>query len=116
SIPQNFNGGQNPGVAGGGNQGVGNENASSSSALNLRGLGPAATLTLLNGHRLAYDTVGQGVDISQIPLNAIDRIEIVPDGSSALYGSDAVGGVANVILRRDYDDLYASARLGGSMD
>lgn len=116
SIPQNFNGGQNPGVAGGGNQGVGNENASSSSALNLRGLGPAATLTLLNGHRLAYDTIGQGVDISQIPLAAIDRIEIVTDGSSALYGSDAVGGVANIILRRDYDGLLASARLAGSTD
>ena len=116
SIPQNFNGGQNPGVAGGGNQGVGNENSSSSSALNLRGLGPAATLTLLNGHRLAYDTVGQGVDISQIPLSAIDRVEIVTDGSSALYGSDAVGGVANIILRRDYDGLLASARLGGSTD
>ncbi|EZP68916.1 TonB-dependent receptor [Sphingomonas paucimobilis] len=116
SIPQNFNGGQNPGVAGGGNQGVGNENSSSSSALNLRGLGPAATLTLLNGHRFAYDTIGQGVDISQIPLSAIDRVEIVTDGSSALYGSDAVGGVANIILRRDYDGLLAGARLGGSTD
>jgi outer membrane receptor protein involved in Fe transport len=116
SIPQNFSGGQNPGVAGGGDQGLGNENDSSSSALNLRGLGPAATLTLLNGHRLAYDTVAQGVDISQIPLAAIDRVEIVTDGSSALYGSDAVGGVANVILRRDYQGVLASARLGGSTE
>lgn len=116
SIPENFSGGQNPGVAGGGDQGLGNENASSSSALNLRGLGPAATLTLLNGHRLAYDSLSQGVDISQIPLAAIDRVEIVTDGSSALYGSDAVGGVANVILRRDYQGALASARLGGSTD
>jgi outer membrane receptor protein involved in Fe transport len=116
SIPQNFNGGQNPGVAGGGNQGVGNENSSSSSALNLRGLGPAATLTLLDGHRLAYDTVAQGVDLSQIPVAAIDRIEIVTDGASALYGSDAVGGVANIVLRRDYSGLLASTRLAGSTD
>lgn len=116
SIPQNFNGGQNPGIAGGGDQGTGNENASSSSALNLRGLGPAATLTLLDGHRLAYDTIDQGVDLSQIPVEAIDRIEIVPDGSSAMYGSDAVGGVANVILRRDYDGLLASAHLAGSTE
>ncbi|WP_245829521.1 TonB-dependent receptor [Novosphingobium mathurense] len=116
SIPENYTGGQNPTVAGGGSQGVDNENSSSSSALNLRGLGPAATLTLLNGHRMAYDTVSQGVDISQIPLAAIDRIEIVTDGSSALYGSDAVGGVANVILRRDYEGAYVSARLGGSSD
>ncbi|KUR75366.1 TonB-dependent receptor [Novosphingobium sp. Fuku2-ISO-50] len=116
SIPANFSGGQNPGVTGGGDQGADNENSSSSSALNLRGLGPAATLTLLNGHRLAYDTVAQGVDISQIPLVAIDRVEIVTDGSSALYGSDAVGGVANVILRRDYKGLLASARVGGAPD
>lgn len=116
SIPENFSGGQNPGVTGGGSQGDGNENDSSSSALNLRGLGPAATLTLLNGHRMAYDTVAQGVDISQIPLAAIDRIEVVTDGSSALYGSDAVGGVANVILRRDYRGALVSARLGGSTD
>lgn len=116
SIPQNFSGGQNPGVAGGGNQGSGNENSSSSSALNLRGLGPAATLTLMNGHRLAYDTVGQGVDLSQIPISAIDRIEIVTDGSSALYGADAIGGVANVILRRDHEGILASAQLGGSTD
>jgi len=116
SIPENFNGGQNPGVGGGGDQGTGNENSSSGSALNLRGLGPAATLTLLNGHRLAYDTVAQGVDIAQIPLAAIDRIEIVPDGASALYGSDAVGGVANVILRRDYKGVLASARVGAATE
>lgn len=116
SIPENFTGGQNPGVAGGGDQGADNENSSSSSALNLRGLGPAATLTLLNGHRLAYDTIAQGVDIAQIPLVAIDRVEIVTDGSSALYGSDAVGGVANVILRRDYQGLLASARVGTATD
>src|SRR3546814_3459435 len=86
------------------------------SALNLRGLGPDATLTLFNGHRVAYDAIGQGVDISAVPLAAVDRIEVLTDGSSALYGSDAVGGVANVILRRDYDGAVASARVGGATD
>ena len=116
TIPQNFNGGQNPGVAGGGSQGNGNQNLTNSSALNLRGLGPDATLTLINGHRVAYDAIGQGVDISAIPLAAVDRVEIVADGSSALYGSDAVGGVANVILRRDFQGVETSARFGASTD
>jgi len=115
SLPQNFGGGQNPGIVGGGNQG-GNENLNSSSDLNLRGLGADATLTLINGHRVAYDGAVQGVDISAIPLAAVERIEIVPDGSSALYGSDAVGGVANVILRDQFDGLSTSARFGAATD
>ncbi|NJC00036.1 outer membrane receptor for ferrienterochelin and colicin [Sphingomonas trueperi] len=81
---------------------------------NLRGLGSDATLTLINGHRLPYDAVNQGVDISIIPLAALERIEVITDGASALYGSDAVGGVANLILRRDYDGLLTSARVGAS--
>ncbi|MCP3731317.1 TonB-dependent receptor [Sphingomonas sp. MG17] len=116
SIPQNFSGGQNPTVAGGGNQGGTNQNTTSSSTLNLRGLGPDATLTLLNGHRLPYDAVSQGVDISAIPLVAIDRIEIVTDGASAIYGSDAVAGVANIILKRSFNGVQASARAGLSTD
>lgn len=112
-LPQNFTGGQNPGVAGGGTQG-GQENINNSTTLNLRGLGPDATLTLIDGHRVAYDALNQGIDISAIPLEAVDRIEVVADGSSALYGSDAVGGVANIILRRDYNGLEASARVGTS--
>jgi outer membrane receptor protein involved in Fe transport len=116
TLPQNFAGGQNPTVAGGGNQGASNQNTNASSTLNLRGLGPDATLTLINGHRVAYDGVFQGVDIAAIPLLALDRIELVADGSSAIYGSDAVGGVANLILRRDYDGAALSARLGASTD
>jgi outer membrane receptor protein involved in Fe transport len=112
-VPQNFTGGQNPGVLGGGSQG-GSDNLASTSTLNLRGLGPDATLTLINGHRVAYDGALQGIDISAIPLAALDRIEIVADGASALYGSDAVGGVANVILRREYEGLWTSARIGGT--
>lgn len=115
TLTQNFSGGQNPGVVGGGGQG-GSENTNSSSALNLRGLGPDATLTLINGHRAAYDGIFQGIDLSAIPLAAIDRIEVVADGASALYGSDAVGGVANILLRRDFQGAVTSARLGAATD
>lgn len=114
SVPQNYSGGQNPGVIGSVQEG--SENFNSSSTLNLRGLGADATLTLLNGHRVPYDSVVQGVDISAIPLVAIDRVEIIADGSSALYGSDAVGGVANVILRQDYDGGKIAARLGAATE
>lgn len=115
SLPQSFGGGQNPGVgfnvpsSTGGNVGGG-------SSVNLRGLGSDATLTILNGRRVPYDSARQGVDISAIPLAAVDRIEIVADGASAIYGSDAVGGVVNVILKRDHDGLQTRARIGGATD
>lgn len=115
TIPQNFSGGQNPGVGFNVPEGTG-VGYGAASSINLRGLGSDATLTLLNGHRLAYNFAFQAIDISSIPFEAIDRIEVVADGSSALYGSDAVAGVANILLRRDYDGLKASARLGGSTD
>lgn len=112
-IPQNYTGGQNRGIAGDGEQG-GQQNLNNSATLNLRGLGPDATLTLLDGHRLSYDSINQGVDISAIPLGAIERIEVVTDGASALYGSDAVGGVANIILRRDYEGVETMVRFGAA--
>ncbi len=76
SLPQNFGGGQNPGVAVGATAGAGglaNQNVTGGSALNLRGLGPDATLTLLNGRRLSYGGFVQAVDISAIPIEAVDR-------------------------------------------
>jgi iron complex outermembrane receptor protein len=115
SIPQSFGGGQNPEVglnvpaASGSNVGGG-------SSINLRGLGSDATLTLLNGRRLSYSGSRQSIDVSTIPLGAVDRIEIVPDGASAIYGSDAIGGVANIILRRDMSGLETRVRIGGATD
>ena len=114
-LPQNYAGGQNRGIAGNGEQG-GQLNLNDSAQLNLRGLGPDATLTLLNGHRLSYDGISQGVDISSLPVSAIERIEVIADGASALYGSDAVGGVANIILRRDFEGLETTARIGAATD
>ncbi|MDQ1153422.1 TonB-dependent receptor [Brevundimonas sp. SORGH_AS_0993] len=117
SIPQNFRGGQNPGVIGALAGGL-NADYTGASSLNLRGLGADASLTLLNGRRLAYNGTGQAIDISFIPIAAVARLDIVPDGASAIYGSDAVGGVANVVLKRDFqgltiDALYGEATQGG---
>ncbi len=118
SIPQNFSGGQNPGVLPFTTSGAGvqNQNITGGAALNLRGLGPDASLTLLNGRRMAYGGLSQAVDIDAIPVEAVERIEIVPDGASAIYGSDAVGGVANVILKRDFDGAAVGARFGSATD
>ncbi len=117
SVPQNFAGGQNPGIAAGATGGgQGNQNITGGSGLNLRGLGQDASLTLLNGRRMSYGGFTQMVDISAIPVEAVDRIEIVADGASAIYGSDAVGGVGNVILRRDFEGVTAGARYGSATD
>ncbi|HEX3912164.1 MAG TPA: TonB-dependent receptor [Steroidobacteraceae bacterium] len=86
-------------------------NIENSTAANLRGLGSNSTLTLINGHRIAASSFGTGVDLSMIPLSAVERIEVLTDGSSAVYGSDAVGGVVNIILRKDFSGEETSARL-----
>lgn len=116
SVPQNFSGGQNPGIATGASATGNNYNTTGGSGMNLRGLGPDATLTLLNGRRLSYGGYQQSVDISAIPVEAVERLEIVPDGASAIYGSDAVGGVANVILKSDFDGVTVGARYGGATE
>lgn len=116
SLPQNFGGGQNPGI--GNTQGAANENvnANGASTFNLRGIGPNATLTLINGKRFAYSSVNSVIDVSAIPIAAVDRVEIMADGASAIYGADAVAGVVNILLKRDYDGVSTSARLGASPD
>lgn len=73
-------------------------------AINLRGLGPARTLVLLNSKRhVATETIG--VDIAAVPSIAIGRVEVLKDGAAALYGSDAIGGVVNFITRSDFEGL-----------
>lgn len=79
----------------------------------LRGLGSNTTLVLLNGRRLAvYAFDGGGTDLNSIALGAIERVEILRDGASALYGTDAIAGVMNFITRKDYRgiDLSVSGR------
>jgi iron complex outermembrane receptor protein len=85
----------------------GNNGASSA---NLRGQGSAATLILLNGRRVAaHGLNGGAVDINQIPMAAIERVEILKDGASAIYGTDAIGGVINFILKDNFQGLTANA-------
>lgn len=80
------------------------------SSANLRGLGSGSTLVLLDGRRLANHAFdGESVDLGSIPLAAIDRVEVLADGASAIYGSDAIGGVINVILRKDFVGAQVSA-------
>ncbi len=78
--------------------------------VSLRGLGSSNTLVLLNGRRVAtHGLNGQSVDLNSIPLAAIARVEVLKDGASAIYGTDAIGGVINFILRRDYTGVEVSA-------
>jgi iron complex outermembrane receptor protein len=82
-------------------------------AANLRGLGSGSTLVLLNGRRLAnYAFNGETVDLNTIPFAAIERVEVLKDGASAIYGTDAIAGVVNFILRKD----YRGADIAGSID
>jgi len=76
----------------------------------LRGLGPTGTLVLINGRRISgYGLSGKAVDLNTIPLVAVARIEVLKDGASAIYGTDAVGGVINFILKTDFEGLQANA-------
>jgi iron complex outermembrane receptor protein len=85
----------------------------------LRGLGAQATLVLINGRRVApfgFASGGQTtfVDVNSIPLDAVERIDVLLDGASAIYGSDAMAGVINVILRKDFAGMQARGSLGQS--
>lgn len=80
------------------------------SAANLRGQGSNATLILVNGRRVAAHGLNGGVvDLNSIPMAAVERVEVLKDGASALYGTDAIGGVINFILRKDFKGLTLSA-------
>lgn len=76
------------------------------SSANLRGQGSASTLILLNGRRVAaHGLSGGAVDVNQIPFAAIDRIEVLKDGASAIYGTDAIGGVINYITKKNFQGV-----------
>lgn len=109
-LPQNVGGGFNE--DGTGVTASASAASSGKSTVNLRGLGASATLVLLNGRRLAYSGEGSHVDVSMIPLSAIERVEVLTDGASAIYGSDAIAGVVNFVLRRDYEGAETNLRFG----
>ncbi|MGL4603984.1 MAG: TonB-dependent receptor [Iodobacter sp.] len=94
-------------------QAVGDSGKPGFSGANLRGLGTSKTLILVNGRRMAnfaFDSAG--VDLNSIPLGVVERVEIVKDGASAVYGTDAIGGVMNFILRKS----YVGAEVGGGIE
>ena len=89
------------------------------SSISLRGLGPEATLVLINGRRVASYPVGNGgttafVDLNSIPLAAVDSIEVLKDGASAIYGADAVAGVVNIKMKRGLDGTQVSLNYGNT--
>ncbi len=93
--------------------------AAGGAGVSLRGLTVGLTLVLIDGHRmspypLSDDSQRQFVDVSSIPFDAVERIEVLKDGASAVYGSDAVAGVVNIILKKSFKGFAASAEVGNS--
>lgn len=114
TVPQ-FSGNGNIGSQ---NANVGSGSTNGGSMLQLRN---ASTLVLINGRRVAYAPVDsrggyQFVDVNMIPVSAIDRIEVLADGASAIYGTDAVSGVVNIIMKSDYEGFEIGGRYGWSTD
>lgn len=99
----------------------GNTFTPAANAISLRGLGPNHTLTLINGRRvadypIAYSGSVNFVDLANIPSALIERIEILQGGASAVYGSDAIAGVVNIILKKQTDGLRANLKVGGTQE
>ena len=117
TLPQAISAGVSQENFGGGGGPVGDvDPVNQGAGVNLRGLGQRATLVLLNGNRVASSGQGAFVDVSLLPLSVVERVEVLPDGASALYGSDAVGGVLNIILRDSIDGLKFSGQVGTTTD
>lgn len=106
NLPQNFNSTNRETAA----LGIsGSDSNAYGTGFNLRGLGAGSTLTLINGRRVAPGgSDGAFVDVSIIPLVAVERVDVLTDGSSAVYGADAVAGVVNIVLRDHYDGAETS--------
>jgi len=120
ALPQNYAGTSTPLTQATGAD-VGTSNNVYATGVNLRGLGPASTLVLVNGRRLAgTGSRAEFADVSALPSAAVERVDVLLDGASALYGADAVAGVVNVIMRRAYDGhesrLRVAAAQGGAED
>ncbi len=117
NLPQNFGAGATSDATQGDNnvQAVGGvvNNSAGGTSINLRGLGAGATLVLLNGRRVSPSGFRAGfTNIASIPVTAIERVEVLTDGASAIHGSDAIAGVVNFILREDYEGAETRLRYG----
>ena len=100
------------GAVAGTGAGGGQNGGSSTATISLRGLGSNRTLVLINGRRGAAAGGGSAVDIASIPVAAIDHVEVLKDGASAIYGSDAVSGVVNFIMRKNFSGTDVSTTWG----
>src|SRR6186713_2281506 len=107
-LPQFFTGAESENSAGG--TAAPNATFSLANSVDLRGLGSSSTLVLINGRRVAPSDFGGYVDLSLIPISATQRIEVMMDGASAIYGADAVAGVVNIVLRENFDGAESRAR------
>lgn len=119
-LPQNYAGSATP-IVQLSNADPGGSNNVYATGVNLRGLGPASTLSLVNGRRLAGTGLrGEFADMSALPSAAVERVDVLLDGASALYGADAVAGVVNVLTRRSFEGhesrVRAAAAKGGAED
>jgi iron complex outermembrane recepter protein len=93
-----------------------NNSGDGTTRVDLRGIGASRTLVLLNGRRMVPGGLGadDSVNVNVIPVEIIERIEILKDGASAIYGSDAIAGVVNIITKKDYAGIEAASYLGGT--
>jgi iron complex outermembrane receptor protein len=115
ALPQVINLGADEGRLSGAQDAAANETRVN--GVNLRGLGPEATLLLVNGRRISPSGVTKAIaDPSILPTAAIERVEVVLDGASAIYGADAVAGVVNLITRRRFDGAESLVRYGAGDD
>ena len=108
-----------PSVAGGAQTTQINNGGDGTNRISLRGLGSSRTLVLMNGRRLppsstglSSTNLGSAVDLNTIPVSIVDRIDVFKDGASAIYGSDAVAGVVNIITRRDFQGMELNVQSG----
>jgi iron complex outermembrane recepter protein len=114
TLPQNFGGGSSELASIGLPNDINSrQNFTFGTGANLRGLGSRGTLVLLDGNRLAPTSgIGDFVDLSLIPVSALERVDVLTDGASSIYGGDAVAGVINFVLRDDYEGAETSLRYG----
>lgn len=105
---------QLPQVVPGNNYSSNNAGGEDFSTVDLRGLGPQRTLVLVNGERVPASSTTGVVDLNTIPVGLIDRVEVVTGGASAVYGSDAIAGVTNFILKSNYEGAEANISYGSS--
>ena len=107
-----------PAVAGAAQSTSVNNGGTGSQNISLRGIGSQRTLVLINGRRAPDSSGGNDglVDLNTIPVSMVERVEVLKDGASAIYGSDAIAGVVNIIYRTDFEGIEFSAQTGESSE